>query len=283
MATLIADTACVDPRAEIADDVEIGPYCVIGPDVRIGRGTRMIAHACMLGNTTIGEYNIDLPVRRDRRRAAGRFLSGDADAGRDRRPQHLPRERHDQSCDREGRRASPASAATTSSWPAPTSLTTAGSETISRSPMARCSAATSTSSRTRALSGGVAVHHYVTIGAFSFVGGQSRITHDVPRFMLVDGNPSKVRCINIVGLKRNGIGAEGDRLPPRGPPADLPGQDECQARRRDPRVARPPHPRGPQPPGVHRDATSRQTRPGTREEQEGIMTSPTPAKTSASP
>ena len=27
--------------------------------------------------------------------------------------------------------------------------------------------------------------------------------------MLVDGNPSKVRCINIVGLKRNGISAEG--------------------------------------------------------------------------
>jgi CSLREA domain-containing protein len=59
------------------------------------------------------------------------------------------------------------------------------------------------------ISGGVAVHHYVTIGAYSFVGGQSRIYHDVPRFMLVDGNPSKVRFINIVGLKRNGITPEG--------------------------------------------------------------------------
>jgi UDP-N-acetylglucosamine acyltransferase len=55
------------------------------------------------------------------------------------------------------------------------------------------------------LSGGVAVHHYATIGGYSFVGGQSRIIHDVPRFMLVDGNPSKVRCINVIGLKRNGI------------------------------------------------------------------------------
>ncbi len=55
------------------------------------------------------------------------------------------------------------------------------------------------------ISGGVAVHHYATIGGFSFVGGQSRIIHDVPRYMLVDGNPSKVRCINVVGLKRNGI------------------------------------------------------------------------------
>ena len=34
MATLIADTACVDPRAEIDDDVEVGPYCVSGPRSR---------------------------------------------------------------------------------------------------------------------------------------------------------------------------------------------------------------------------------------------------------
>ena len=42
------------PR-DIADDVEIGPYCVIGPDVKIGRGTRLIAHACIQGVTTLGE------------------------------------------------------------------------------------------------------------------------------------------------------------------------------------------------------------------------------------
>ena len=48
MATVIADTACIDPRAQLADDVEVGPYCVIGPDVTIGRGTRLIAHACVL-------------------------------------------------------------------------------------------------------------------------------------------------------------------------------------------------------------------------------------------
>ena len=59
------------------------------------------------------------------------------------------------------------------------------------------------------ISGGVAVHHYVTVGGYCFVGGQSRITHDVPPFMLVDGNPSKVRCINVVGLRRNGIDAAG--------------------------------------------------------------------------
>src|SRR3954467_12503539 len=61
MATLIADTACVDPRAELADDVEIGPYCVIGPDAKIGRGERLTAHVCLLGVTSIGEHNIIPP------------------------------------------------------------------------------------------------------------------------------------------------------------------------------------------------------------------------------
>ena len=58
------------------------------------------------------------------------------------------------------------------------------------------------------ISGGVAIHPFVTIGSYSYVGGLSRIYHDVPRFMMVDGNPSKVRCLNLVGLKRNGLSPE---------------------------------------------------------------------------
>ncbi len=44
MAIVIADTACVHPRAELEDEVEIGPYCVVGPAVRIGRGTHLVGH-----------------------------------------------------------------------------------------------------------------------------------------------------------------------------------------------------------------------------------------------
>ena len=43
----------------------------------------------------------------------------------------------------------------------------------------------------------------------AIIGGCSKVVRDVTPFMLVDGNPSKVRCINIVGLKRNGITSEG--------------------------------------------------------------------------
>jgi UDP-N-acetylglucosamine acyltransferase len=58
------------------------------------------------------------------------------------------------------------------------------------------------------LSGGVGVHHYVTIGSFSFIGGLTKVLHDVPPYMLVEGVPARPRCINIVALRRNQFGKE---------------------------------------------------------------------------
>ncbi len=55
MACLVAETAPVDPRARLAEDVEIGPGCFIGPDVVIGRGTRLLGQVCLLGVVVIGE------------------------------------------------------------------------------------------------------------------------------------------------------------------------------------------------------------------------------------
>ena len=39
---MIHKTAIIDPKAKIASNVEIGPYCLIGPDVEIGENTKMI-------------------------------------------------------------------------------------------------------------------------------------------------------------------------------------------------------------------------------------------------
>ena len=107
MATLIADTACIDPRAELADDVEVGPYCVIGPDVKIGRGTRLIAHACIHGLTTLGEGQRRPSVRGHRRRAPGRLVPRQPDPRRDRRPERHPRRRDDPPRQRERTRRHP--------------------------------------------------------------------------------------------------------------------------------------------------------------------------------
>jgi UDP-N-acetylglucosamine acyltransferase len=53
----IHPTALVDSRATIHPEAEIGPYVVIDGAVHIGRGTKVLAHAVLVGNTTIGEDN----------------------------------------------------------------------------------------------------------------------------------------------------------------------------------------------------------------------------------
>jgi UDP-N-acetylglucosamine acyltransferase len=53
----IHETAIVDKRAEIAGDVEIGPYCVVGPRVKIGKGTKLKYHVVVQGRTTLGAGN----------------------------------------------------------------------------------------------------------------------------------------------------------------------------------------------------------------------------------
>ena len=207
MATLIADTACVDPRAELADDVEIGPYCIVGPQVRIGRGTRLIGHVCLAGVTILGEHNLISPFA---------VIGGDP---QDVSYQGMPTrvEIGDHNIIREGvtiNRGSEKEDGITRlgnhNFLMATSHVAHDCKLGDRVTIANGSMlAGHVHVESHAnISGGVAVHHYATIGSFSFVGGQSRIVHDVPRYMLVDGNPSRVRCINVVGLKRNGISAE---------------------------------------------------------------------------
>jgi len=54
---VIHKTAIVDIKAKISDDVEIGPYCIIGPEVEIGSNSVLHSHVNIVGNTKIGENN----------------------------------------------------------------------------------------------------------------------------------------------------------------------------------------------------------------------------------
>jgi len=54
----IHPTAIVDPSAKLAEDVEIGPYCIVEGDVEIGAGTRLRANAIVRRYTTLGENNL---------------------------------------------------------------------------------------------------------------------------------------------------------------------------------------------------------------------------------
>jgi acyl-[acyl carrier protein]--UDP-N-acetylglucosamine O-acyltransferase len=58
MQARIHPTAVIDTAAALADDVEIGPYAVIGPHVEIGAGSRVGAHTVITGHTRIGKHNV---------------------------------------------------------------------------------------------------------------------------------------------------------------------------------------------------------------------------------
>ena len=53
----IHPTTLIDPAAELATDVTVGPYAVIGPHVRIGAGSCIGAHCVIEGRTSIGPGN----------------------------------------------------------------------------------------------------------------------------------------------------------------------------------------------------------------------------------
>ncbi len=58
---MIHPTAIIDPRAQIASDVEIGPYCVVGAHVSIGAGCKLLSHVVVDGRTSIGARNTFAP------------------------------------------------------------------------------------------------------------------------------------------------------------------------------------------------------------------------------
>jgi UDP-N-acetylglucosamine acyltransferase len=58
------------------------------------------------------------------------------------------------------------------------------------------------------ISGLVAVHQFVRIGAHSYIGGCSRVAKDVPPYLKAVGNPVKLYGLNSVGLQRRGFSEE---------------------------------------------------------------------------
>jgi UDP-N-acetylglucosamine acyltransferase len=204
MAIMIADTACVDPRAEIAEDVEIGPYCVVGPHVRIGRGTRLIAHVCILNQTTIGENNVfhpfvtlgDDPQDLSFRGSDTRLEIGNGNILREGVTVHRGTEKEDGLTRMGHNNYLMAYSHVAHDCKLGDSIMMANGSVLAGHCHVESFAA---------ISGLVAVHHFVTVGGYCFVGGHTRIYHDVPPFMLVEGHPAKVRCINLVGLRRRGF------------------------------------------------------------------------------
>jgi len=207
MATYVAENVSIDPRAEIDDEVEIGPFCVIGPLARIRRGTKLENNVTLMGDVTLGCYNHVYP---------GVVLGGE--------PQDVSYSGSDTKVSigdynviREGVTINRASEKEGG-------VTRVGDHNflMAYAHVAHdCQLGNHIIIANNALlaghvhvqdyasfSGAVAVHHFATVGSYCFIAGTSAVRQDAPPYMLMEGNPARPRCVNVVGLKRNNFPKE---------------------------------------------------------------------------
>ena len=204
---MIHKTAIIDAKAELASEVEVGPYCIIGPHVKIGKGTRLNPHVVVDGWTQIGEgchifqfasigaipqdlkYKGEkswvtlgnnnvirefVTINRGTAQSGGRTVIGDHNL--------LMAYSHVAHDCKIGNHVILANAATL-----------AGHIEI----------------EDYAIVGGlVAVHQFVRLGRHSIIGGSSGVNQDIPPYMMANGQRAKLYGLNMVGLKRHNFSQE---------------------------------------------------------------------------
>jgi UDP-N-acetylglucosamine acyltransferase len=204
---IIHSTALVDPAAELADSVEVGPYAVIGPLVRIGARTKIGPHCVVEGATTIGEDNVFFqfgsigaaPQDKKYRGEPTRLEIGDRNTIREFCTLNTGTVQ-DGGVTRVG----------DDNWImayvhiAHDCLV--GNQTILAN---NATLAGHVTLGDWVILGGLSgVHQFCKVGDHAMVGFQSHVSQDVPPYMTVSGNPLKAHGFNSEGLRRRGFSSE---------------------------------------------------------------------------
>jgi len=204
---MIDPRAVVSPQAEIAADVEIGPYSIIGPNVVIGAGTWIGPHVVINGPTRIGTGN-----------KIFQFASlGDAPQDKKYAGEPTRLEIGDRNVIRE-------SVTVNRGTIHGEGVTRIGNDNLL---MAYAHVAHDCRlgneivlSNVATLGGHVeigdfailgglsAVHQFTKVGAYCFIANNAAVTRDVPPYVMAVGQPAEPHSINAVGLKRRGFTPE---------------------------------------------------------------------------
>ena len=203
-------TALIDPRAEVGAGSIIGPYSVVGPDVSLGEGCWLQHHVTLVGPARIGPGNKFYAYCSIGQQTQDLKYEGE--------PTYL--EIGEANTFREFVTVNRSTAST-----GKTRIGNGGNFLAYSHIGHDCivgdhvvfsnngTLAGHVQVGDHAIIGGLtAVHQFCRIGRFAITGGCSKIVQDVPPFMIADGNPAKVRGINLVGLERNNFSAESVRL-----------------------------------------------------------------------
>jgi UDP-N-acetylglucosamine acyltransferase len=199
----IHSTAVISPRADIAADVKVGPFAIIGDGC-------VIADGCVVGPHAVLERNVHLAP--NVKIGVGSVLGGD--------PQDL-KFKGEETTVEIGEGSTVREYSTINRGTAASMKTSVGRGCFIMSYVhlahdchigdgviisnATQLAGHVTVEERAILSGVSAVHQFALIGRYSFIGGCSRVAKDVPPYVKAVGNPVKLYGLNTVGLQRNGF------------------------------------------------------------------------------
>ncbi len=204
---MIHPTAIVADSAEIADDVAVGAYSIIGDDVSIGTGTRIDSHVVVNGPTAIGRGNHiyqfasigDDPQDKKYAGEPTRLVIGDNNTIREfcTISRGTVQDRGETTIGNNNWIMAYVHVAHD---------VIIGNETILAN---NATLAGHVHVGDWVIFGGFAgAHQFCKIGAHAFLGMYSGVNRDVPAYTMVSGLPAVPRGINAEGLKRRGFSAE---------------------------------------------------------------------------
>lgn len=205
MANSIHPQACVDSRAELGDDIEIGPFCVVGPHVKLGSGCQLINNVTLIGHTTIGERNRFFPncviggepQDYSYKESATWVEIGDDNLFREGVTVNRGAEKEDH-----GTRIGHHNLLMSNSHVAHNCCLGNNVMLVNGVLLGG-----HVHVHDRAIiSGNTVVHHFTSVGTMAFVSGGGRVVTDLPPFMLAAGNDDyEVKTINLIGMRRAGV------------------------------------------------------------------------------
>ena len=204
MTSNIHPSSVVESGAEIDSDVKIGPFCHIGPDVKIGAGSVLHSHVAVAGTTTIGKNARIFPF---------------ASIGHE--PQDLKYHGEENSLTigddctiREGVTMNPGTSGDDGK-------TVIGNKCVflANSHIAHdCKIGNSVILSNGVLiaghckvgdnvifGGGSAIHQFCRVGRNAFIGGLAGVENDIIPFGMALGNRAYLGGLNLIGMKRAGI------------------------------------------------------------------------------
>ncbi|WP_136247338.1 acyl-ACP--UDP-N-acetylglucosamine O-acyltransferase [Halomonas borealis] len=207
---MIHPTAIVDPDARLADDVEVGPFSVIGADVEIGAGSRIGPHVVIQGPTVLGERNrvfqfASVGEECQDKKYAGeptRLVMGDDNIVREGVTLHRGTVQDRGETIIGSRNLFMAYVHVGHDCVIGNDCILANQVTL---------AGHVTLGDVVIIGGLSAIHQFCHFGAHAMAGGGSIITKDTPAYVMINGNPAQAHGLNLIGLRRRGFSNEAIR------------------------------------------------------------------------